>query len=202
MGKQAVDSVSDKRHGDMNVMAIREGDWERVQVTVDSGAMRNVIPKKIAQAFKIQPSNMTRAGINFVAANDTVIKNYGCRHVVGMTDGWNIMNFRAHVADVMEPLASVVEMEESDMRVVFERGAGYIQSVRTGTRINLYREGRKYKFDIWVPANAEAPAEVQAPAVKSCVEKTKVNNKFSALVDDGNDEKAAVDSDAEYAVDF
>ena len=184
-------------------MSVREGQWERIQVTVDSGAMRNVVPKSVAQAFVIEESDMTRAGVNFVAANDTVIKNYGCRKILGMTEGWNVINFKAHVADVMKPLASVVEMEESAMKVVFERSAnsaGYIQSLRTGQKINLYREGRKYKFDVWVPANAEVPAQVQNTAVKSCVE---VQNRFNAFADDGKDKaRNVVDSDAEYAMDF
>ena len=181
-------------------MSIKEGQWERIQVTVDSGAMRNVVPKSVAQAFVIEESDMTRAGVNFVAANDTVIKNYGCRKILGMTEGWNVINFKAHVADVMKPLASVVEMEESAMKVVFERSAnsaGYIQSLRTGQKINLYREGREYKFDVWVPAQAEPPAP--ETATKKGIE---VKNQFSALADDKENVQNGGDSDGEYAVDF
>ena len=179
LGKQRINSVSDKRHGEMNVMAVKEGQWERIQVTVDSGAMRNVFPKNVAQAFVIEESAMSKAGINFVAANDTVIKNYGSRKILGMTEGWNNINFQAHVADVIKPLASVVDMEECGMRVVFENGAGYIQSIHSGRKVNLYRDGREYKFDIWVPAQNESPS---AQAATRAV--TVVKNQFSALSDD------------------
>ena len=86
-GQQRVNSVSDRRHGDMSVMAVKEGQWERIQITVDSGAMRNVFPKNVAEAFEIKESVMSKAGINFVAANDTVIKNYGSRQIMGLTEG-------------------------------------------------------------------------------------------------------------------
>ncbi len=137
---------------------------------------------------------MSKRGINFVAANDSVIKNYGCRKILGMTEGWIIINFQAHVADVTKPLASVVEMEESNMRVVFEKGAGYIQRVRTGQKIDLYREGREYKFDVWVPAQAK-PSEINKKGIE-------VKNQFSVLADDegvaANDEN----SDKERTMDF
>ena len=175
---QRLELVSDgKNEGttQLSQCSIKEGLWERIQVTVDSGAMRNVIPKSVAQAFAIEESDMTKAGINFVAANDSVIKNYGQRKILGMTEDWNVINFNAHVADVMKPLASVVEMEESNLQVVFGKGASYIQSVRTGQRINLYRDGREYKFDVWVPAQARAPAHGAGVAVK---------NQFSVLAED------------------
>ena len=117
-----------------------------------------------------------------------------------MTEEWNVINFKAHVADVMKPLASVVEMGESAMKVVFERNAnsaGYIQSLRTGQKINLYREGREYKFDVWVPAQAESPAP--ETVTKKGIE---VKNQFSALADDKADTQNGGDSDGEYAMDL
>ena len=178
MRGQRLNLVSDGRNegtAQISQCSIKEGLWERIQVTVDSGAMRNVIPKNVAQAFEIEESDMTKAGINFVAANDSVIKNYGQRKILGMTEDWSVINFNAHVADVMKPLASVVEMEESNLKVVFGKGASYIQSVRTGQKINLSRDGREYKFDVWVPAQAKTPARGAGVAVK---------NQFSVLAED------------------
>ena len=123
---------------------------------------------------------------------------------MGMTEGWNVINFQAHVADVIKPLASVVDMEESNMRVVFERGAGYIQSLNTGHKVNLYRDGREYKFDVWVPAQAEmnTAGVADKPAVA-------VQNRFSVLgeckkchnecCEVASDEE---NSDGEHAMDF
>ena len=143
--------------------------------------MRNVFPKNVAEAFAIEESAMSKAEINFVAANDTVIKNYGSRKKIGITEGWNALNFQAHIADVIKPLASVVDMEESSMRVVFERGAGYIQSLKTGQKVNLYRDGREYKFDVWVPAHAEVKPSMPNETKTVTKPATEVKNRFSAL---------------------
>ena len=122
---------------------------------------------------------------------------------MGLTEGWNIINFQAHVADVIKPLASVVDMEESNMRVVFERGAGYIQNLQTGRKVNLYRDGREYKFDVWVPAQAESRGPRMA--AKAAVE---VKNQFDVLAEcerDRNDAGPAAEglnSDGEFAMDF
>ena len=53
--------------------------FEHIRVQVDSGAVYTVGPKSIGRAFKIKETPASKSGDNFVAANGSVIKNYGER---------------------------------------------------------------------------------------------------------------------------
>ena len=50
-----------------------KGSWERVPVTVDSGAIDSVIPKRIAKGVPIRQTEASRRGLKYRAANGTSI---------------------------------------------------------------------------------------------------------------------------------
>ena len=51
--------------------------WGRVEWELDTGANEWVIRRSTASAIPVLPSSASKAGIDFAAANGTVIRNYG-----------------------------------------------------------------------------------------------------------------------------
>ena len=134
-----------------NINNMKYGNWERVKVTVDSGAVRSVMPKHVASVYDVEETSLSRRNANFLAANDTVIKNHGQRRVNAVDDKWNQTSMHFQVADVSKTLASVRELDASGHITMMGNNSGYIKNIKSGKTILLYAEGGEYKFDLWVP---------------------------------------------------
>ena len=61
-------------------------EWEKMILKVDSGAIDTCIPKGCAQAFELQESAMSKAGVGYQAANGTPIENHGQRNVRALAE--------------------------------------------------------------------------------------------------------------------
>ena len=74
-----------------NIMAVDQfkGNWERVPVTVDSGAIDSVIPDNIAKGFKVKETIASKQGLKYRAANGTPILNEGGKTLQGFTNDGN-----------------------------------------------------------------------------------------------------------------
>ena len=81
-----------------------KGSWERVSVTVHSGADNSVMPKRIATGIPIRQTESSRQGLKHRAANGTSIKNEGER------------TLRGYIAE-----ASLVDMSILHMAIAKER---------------------------------------------------------------------------------
>ena len=77
-----------------------EEGWERISLKIDSGAIDTVIPPKSGGSFPVKPSEMSKSGKSYRAANGTLIKAYGERSLTGVTDNWHPFNIKAQVAAV------------------------------------------------------------------------------------------------------
>lgn len=146
-------NAKEKRLG-MPICAVQEGEWEVIKVTVDSAAWKSVWPRRVAQVFPLEESEMSRKGQEFCAANETTIKNYGQRRIRGTTGCYSQLAMTVQVADVSKPLLSVNELNSNGNRVVFyeDQLGGHIRNVKTGKMVKLYSEDGECKFDLWVPA--------------------------------------------------
>ena len=58
-----------------------------IPVKLDSGAFDWVFNPMSAQAFKLEDTESSKAGLNFTAANGSEIKNYGQRILNGYSGG-------------------------------------------------------------------------------------------------------------------
>ena len=67
----------DRAAVDGNIMAVEQfrGNWEKIPVTVDSGAIDSVIPPSLAQHVQVKQTAASRQGLQYRAANGTPIKN-------------------------------------------------------------------------------------------------------------------------------
>ena len=136
-----------------NIMSVDrfQGAWERVPVTVDSGAIDSVMPKKVASGVKIRETAASRQGLTYRAANGTAIKNEGERALEGYTGEGNRANMTMQVAEVTKPLGSVRAMVKAGNMVVFDDGDSYIVNKATGVKTVIEDRNGAFVFDIWVP---------------------------------------------------
>ena len=111
-----------------------EGQWERIPVKIDSGAIDTVMPPKVANRFKLIETDMSRHGPGFKAANGSAIKHFGQRVVKGISDAYRPLTMTAQVADVKTTLASVYQIVRAGNSVHFERGNCYMENARTGKK--------------------------------------------------------------------
>jgi hypothetical protein len=147
-----------------------EEEWEEVIVTVDSGAVDTVGPKHVARGIKVVPTEASKAGRGFVAANGTPIARYGEKRIQGVTDEGNDVAMNMQAADVKKVLGSVGKFCGAGNRVVFDddpaTGGSYIEHKATGKKTEIRKKNGTYEFSIWVkaPSSAgeEAPGEKEA----------------------------------------
>ena len=62
------------------------GNLEKIPVKLDSGAIDWVFTPETAQAFPLEPTKASKAGMNYVAANGSTIGNFGQRKIKRHSD--------------------------------------------------------------------------------------------------------------------
>ena len=125
-------------------------EWERIKVTVDSGAVDWVAPPHVAAAVERRENNASRNGMYYRAANGGQLPNMGEKVIDGLTDDWEKAKVTVQVAEVTKVLGSVSKICEAGNRVVFDEGGSYIESKSTGRRTKLEKDKGVYCMCLWV----------------------------------------------------
>ena len=104
------------------------------------------MPKEIlGNAFPLMPK---KEGLRFLAANGTVINNYGRRIVAFRARGHEIVNcMQFHVTDSKKTLARVGKIVEQGNSIHFNPKGSYIEGPK-GERVELALEGGVYVIDV------------------------------------------------------
>ena len=97
----------------MRSLAIR-AIWERITVTVDSGAVNSVGPPTMANGVKIRETPASWAGLKYRAANGAAIDNQGERVIQAMTKQGKKIGMTFQIANVTKPLGSVRAMLDAE----------------------------------------------------------------------------------------
>ena len=108
------------------------------------------MPKDMAAHIPTIPTERSKAGGGFRAANGTHIKHYGQKALRGYGDEFQSLNMVAQVADVKTALASVYRMVQAGNVVHFEKGNCYIQHLDTGTVTPMLEKNGGYEIGLWV----------------------------------------------------
>ena len=93
-----------------------EGAWEKIKVSLDSGATDWVTNPNTAKAFKVKETAASREGQDYRAANGTIIKNYGEKLIDGITEAGN----QVQVADANKTLGSASRMNQCRIEYVLD----------------------------------------------------------------------------------
>ena len=146
-------------------------------VTVDSGAADNVMPRRILRkkAKLIRPSQASRAGVHYVAANDGRIPNEGEAEFQVETKEGNQHSWTFQIAEVNKVLAAVSALVDAGNKVVFDRDdktgldISLIVNKKSGLYTKLRRERNVWVVDAWVEEeddddlnNVDRPAKPDA----------------------------------------
>ena len=149
-----------------------QGNWEKITVKVDSGAIDSCMPPEVGQAFPLQPTEASRAGLKYRAANGTEIANHGERKLQGLGADWAPIGMTLQVADVKTTLGSVNRMIQADNVVVFDKGNSYIFNKRNKKVTPMMERNGSFEVDMWIPAG---------PSTNKPVNQVQVKNQFQAL---------------------
>jgi hypothetical protein len=138
----------------INEIASDKGNWEKITVTIDSGAVDSVGPRTMATDLPIKDTPASRAGLKYRAANGTTIDNLGEKSIQGITRQGKKVGMTFQVADVTKPLGAVRAMLAAGNKVVFESGNSYIQDKTRTIKTPIEERNGAFVFDIWRPKAA------------------------------------------------
>ena len=131
-------------------------------ITVDSGAADNVMPRRLLRrGMKMRPSQASRAGVHYVAANSARIPNEGEADFIFQDKDGKNHSWTFQVAEVNKVLASVSAMVDSGHRVVFDRDdatgtdLSFIINKKTGNSIRMRRDRNVWVIDAFVDDNED-----------------------------------------------
>ena len=127
-----------------------QGEWERIPLKIDSGAVDTVIPPSVAETVPTEQTEQSVHGAGFRAANGTPIKHFGQKTVIGCTDQGEPIRFVGQVADVRTPLCSVFQMMEDGNQIHFEKGNCYIRHAATGRITEIVEKNGAFEVGVWV----------------------------------------------------
>ena len=175
----------DRAASNASIMAVEQvtGNWEKIPVTVDSGAIDSVIPNSLATHVQVKQTAASRQGLQYRAANGTPIKNEGEKTLRGYTGDGNQVSMTMQVAKVTKPLGSVRAMVKANNMVVFDEGNSYILDKATGRKTKVNEVNGAYVFDLWVPRNSGEVSVVSTGRFDALREQETVETGFAGLDD-------------------
>ena len=127
-------------------------------MTVDSGAADNVMPRRMVRGRnnKVRPSPGSRAGVHYVAACNTRIKNEGECDFQFETHSGQKESFVFQIAEVNKALCAVSYLVDHGHQVIFDQDeatgvdTSRILNKQTGRSIPLRREKNVRTIDAFI----------------------------------------------------
>jgi hypothetical protein len=107
------------------------------------------MPKDKCSQFNVTPSEMSRCGACYTAANGSEIKNYGQRDIEAQTSEGAGATMTFQVADVKGALGSVHRICEAGNRVVFDDEGSYIECKSTKSKSVIDKVNGVYYLYLW-----------------------------------------------------
>ena len=120
---------------------------EVVDVTIDSGAGRNVWPKGQKVPGKLMP---LKKKVKLVAANGSPIDVHGEKTIELQINGGRRCAMNFLVTGVKKLLASVGFIVDGGNRVIFDADGSFVESEATGERIPLKRKDWTFMMEMQV----------------------------------------------------
>jgi len=118
------------------------------RITIDSGAPESVLPHDMLHEIKLQESEGSRAGVQYIAANGGKMPNLGEKRVHFKTKTGMESNVVFQVTHARKPLASVSKIVKKGNRVVFSPTGSYIENIDSGKKIELNEVNGTYHMDV------------------------------------------------------
>ena len=123
--------------------------WERVILTVDSGASDTVLPPSVARNIPLLHSD--KVGIEYEVANGGVVINLGEKRAemkLKENDATSmLMSFQ--VVEVHKPLLAVSRLVEAGHEVNFKKQDPHIL-LSTGAKVPMRCNTGTYEVEVWI----------------------------------------------------
>ena len=128
---------------------------------IDSGAGASVMPVTWCSNYKLEDTDLSKAGTTYQAANGEPITNLGQRVIKAVTGDGQVKTLEFHACDIVSrALGSVPSICKANNMVIFDSGGSYIYNKVTGDTTWLREEGGVYVLDLQV-----APASMDVAAI-------------------------------------
>jgi hypothetical protein len=127
-----------------------DGKWERIKVTVDSGANAPVMPPHFGQLYPVQESPGSRNGDSYMAANGGIIPNLGQKMLPVVTKEGAVRGYLSQCADVTTGLQSVIHLNRCGHGVWFDGDDSFAVNKETGEMTQIDHDGKDFTMDMWV----------------------------------------------------
>ena len=115
------------------------------EVILDSGAAEHVTDNADAPGYSIEPSEGSKAGKGFIAANGARIPNRGQMTLSLKTEGGQQINSTFQVCQTNRPLWSVGKICDSGCKVIFTKDQAKVVQEATGKAVcSFQRQGGLY----------------------------------------------------------
>jgi len=133
----------------VNAIAAK-GEWEEIDMAVDSGATETVIGENMLSSVELNESWASKNGVEYEVANGERIPNLGEKKFQGVTTSGTTRNLTAQVCEVNKALLSVKKIIAAGNRVVFDEDGSFIEDKNNGERIWLKEERGMFMLKMWV----------------------------------------------------
>ena len=128
----------------------KPGEWQEIEMAVDSGATETVMGEEMLPEIEIKPGLASKRGVKYEVANGTRIPNLGERKFIAHSEEGAARNITAQVCDVNKALLSVKKVVGAGNRVVFDDSGSYIEDKRSGEKMWLREDNGMYMLKMFV----------------------------------------------------
>ena len=136
-----------RKPAQLTPMTSREVTWEKLVLTVDSGASDTVVPPQCCNWSSIFHTD--KVGTEYEVANGEVVHNLGERRCTIKTGSIGELNIAFQVVDVHKPLLAVSSLTAHGHQVVFAKDDDHIL-LSSGAKMPLRNCNGVYELDVWV----------------------------------------------------
>ena len=133
-----------------NDVILNIDNWEdiMIEVTLDSGACRNIMPRQCAPGYSIQDSDQSRRGPGFIVGNGERVPNDG-QFLLNLEadtgQGFRApVSFLFQVADLIRPLMSVSQICEHRFDCIFKYTHALVVDQTGKTVCRFEKSGQSY----------------------------------------------------------
>ena len=152
-------NVLDQKKESPKILRLRKG------ITIDSGAGNSAMPRRmVVDQSSIRESAGSRAGVQYVAANDGRIPNEGECDLEFQTAEGNDEDWTFQVAEVNKALGAVSSLVDKGYKVIFEKDMSTGQDLsmminkNTGVTSRFRRVRNVWVLDAFINSKGQANA--------------------------------------------
>ena len=124
--------------------------WQKIVITVDSGATDSAAPASSATNVPIVESLGSKAGATYEVANGEIIHNLGQKDCVLAAEGSSPQLFFSPGLRCPQAFVERLEAQCGWKAVLFHPAWSYIEDLKTGGRINLVCNEGFHALHCWV----------------------------------------------------